>query len=457
MPGLLGFVGLDREPSKLSKFKWPHYIIAKEGMYLRNKNVLGEYFIKQKYIPAHVESMGDYDKGYFTYTAPKIPKKIVGEVLDFFRKVFEKDKTEAEVLLLFHSELKEFKVLVPWQICTGVSVDSLYDPTDVPEGWIVIGSIHSHCDFSAFHSGTDTADASVFNGLHVTIGHVNRADPSWDVMVMINEEQFDFADEEAVLELDDLDDYTAPEEWFSFIKEHLHEILALDFKGLSKDQLEAFEKAVRSSFLPVKTTSKTTSALPSVWGGKGNNYDEWWDHWEKKDDKTVDKWKNGSWENGQWRNNSDYISTYFNEQFRKSFPSTMMNSKREILAEFIGEVLIGELEKLVVIAMEYGIDVSYSLNGNEALDDKALEGAVVIEQPNEESKLSKPYSGYRVFDALTGKWNDEVEDSDYSALDDISDYVGEDGFFRAMRKIVDESKDQNEIDKRLAMLINMED
>jgi hypothetical protein len=37
----------------------------------------------------------------------------------------------------------------------------------------MVGTIHSHCDFSAFHSGTDEADESTFDGVHLTFGHVN--------------------------------------------------------------------------------------------------------------------------------------------------------------------------------------------------------------------------------------------------------------------------------------------
>jgi hypothetical protein len=38
----------------------------------------------------------------------------------------------------------------------------------------MVGTIHSHCDFSAFHSGTDERDEATFDGLHLTFGNVNR-------------------------------------------------------------------------------------------------------------------------------------------------------------------------------------------------------------------------------------------------------------------------------------------
>ena len=42
------------------------------------------------------------------------------------------------------------------------------------EGYLRVGTIHSHCDFGAFHSGTDINDEADFDGLHVTFGHNNR-------------------------------------------------------------------------------------------------------------------------------------------------------------------------------------------------------------------------------------------------------------------------------------------
>jgi proteasome lid subunit RPN8/RPN11 len=67
----------------------------------------------------------------------------------------------------------------PAQTVTGGSVK--YNRADQPTlkervqyGWKVVGTIHSHCDFSAFHSGVDTDDEADFDGLHITLGHVNR-------------------------------------------------------------------------------------------------------------------------------------------------------------------------------------------------------------------------------------------------------------------------------------------
>jgi len=80
--------------------------------------------------------------------------------------------------------LQNYKLWCPEQTVTYSSVE--YNRADnVPvedrnyigstgDGWQMVGTIHSHCDFSAFHSGTDEADEASFDGVHLTFGHVNQ-------------------------------------------------------------------------------------------------------------------------------------------------------------------------------------------------------------------------------------------------------------------------------------------
>ena len=121
------------------------------------------------------------------------PEEEFARTIAYFEWVYDKYKTEAAVLLLVNHELKEWKVLnVVNAETSGVSVKYFHptrldDITDKKqkemhelvvkeydrlcgEGWSVYGTIHSHCDFSAFHSSVDDADEENFEGLHITIG-----------------------------------------------------------------------------------------------------------------------------------------------------------------------------------------------------------------------------------------------------------------------------------------------
>jgi hypothetical protein len=58
---------------------------------------------------------------------------------------------------------------------TGVSVKYIRPSSDEDLG-LPVGTIHSHCDFGAFHSGTDHEDESTFDGLHVTFGDITKSE-----------------------------------------------------------------------------------------------------------------------------------------------------------------------------------------------------------------------------------------------------------------------------------------
>lgn len=128
-------------------------------------------------------------------------------VMKYFQQIYDRDKTEAGVYLLYHQALNEWKVLPVVQVdCSGGSVNYL-PPTGIfnddhkgreykkameespeavanqarvvenynrlyAEGWRIYGTIHSHCEMNAFHSGVDDADELDFDGLHITIGKV---------------------------------------------------------------------------------------------------------------------------------------------------------------------------------------------------------------------------------------------------------------------------------------------
>lgn len=115
--------------------------------------------------------------------------------ISYFEWVYDTYKNESAVLLLVNHELKEWKVLTVVNTETsGVSVKYIHPTSNVEltdpeeqeahkkvvekytrlfdEGWRIYGTIHSHCNFSAFHSSVDDADENDFEGLHITIGNL---------------------------------------------------------------------------------------------------------------------------------------------------------------------------------------------------------------------------------------------------------------------------------------------
>lgn len=119
---------------------------------------------------------------------PKLPAELVGQVWSFFRAVLETKGSEAMVDITW-SEEKGYRVFVPPQEASHGGVKAQRNLSHY-KGQMV-GTIHSHCDFSAFHSPTDRHDADQHNGLHITLGMVNHDTPEIAIMISQNGEKWD--------------------------------------------------------------------------------------------------------------------------------------------------------------------------------------------------------------------------------------------------------------------------
>lgn len=192
----------------------PYYVLAGEGLYLHRNTEIGSVLIREYKSPP-IPKIG-FTGGVFTWEGDIIPAKLISQATHFFRRILAKYKAEAEVLITKNSETKEFKLFVPYQRVNHGGVKSVYEPTHIERGWTVVGSIHSHCDFSAFHSGTDTGDASDMDGVHFTIGMLQNDPPQIVGMVAMAGKFFHYNDVSDIAELDFTAD-TAPPHWDNYV------------------------------------------------------------------------------------------------------------------------------------------------------------------------------------------------------------------------------------------------
>jgi hypothetical protein len=169
--------------------KGTYYLVTKSGVYLHKETKAGNALVKTQGIPWLEEPSVE-----FRLKLPKVPGRIIGQALTFFRKVWFLHKSEAYVTLLYSAKLNQYQLWCPKQEVSMASVN--YDRTDQPsfterkeDDWQMCGTIHSHCDFSAYHSGTDVGDEATFDGIHITLGHVNRAQFSMAASMAINEKR----------------------------------------------------------------------------------------------------------------------------------------------------------------------------------------------------------------------------------------------------------------------------
>jgi hypothetical protein len=344
---LFDFVPLKGTISELPKADLPHYVPAAEGLYLRKPTIFGPCMLPQTSWPDHLAKMGDYKKGMFTFEGTKVSPQIMAKAVDFFKKVNKKYGTEAEVIILWEPKKKEYDLFIPYQACTGVSVNSIYDPADIPLGWMVVGTMHSHCDMGAFHSGTDEADAKTFNGLHITVGTLST-EPEFVAMMMVNKVDFHF-DIEVVADISELDSAICPNIWFDNLFKSKREIIEKrTFKSLSKEALDDF--LWESVF--VSNNGKKKDSKP-----KGYSLIPYRSYNNDDDLDMEDYWKDYK-DRAHYSSNGNF-NTRWSVDFHKQLPQEVFDDWGHIRKEDFQEVLREELERLFLLAVDYDIYLDY--------------------------------------------------------------------------------------------------
>jgi proteasome lid subunit RPN8/RPN11 len=161
----------------------PAFVVARDGLYLRKRSLLGLSQTKLDRV-AHLPAA----KAFLDYRLGKLPAELMGRVVGFFAAVYDRQRTEALVLLLWQDD--HFEVLVPSQSATSVSVRHKLDSSSMPPGSRIAGTIHSHGDFSAFASATDEDDEADLDGLHVVVGDLLRRAPSFSAAIVVDGHRF---------------------------------------------------------------------------------------------------------------------------------------------------------------------------------------------------------------------------------------------------------------------------
>lgn len=163
----------------------PYFAMAEHGtLFLHRKLPTGRGVVRHTGAPKGLGKLNF--GGEFTFTADPIPGVIISQIASFFRRIFETRHAEAIVLLTMNNETGEWGTFVPTQLVSHGGIGYVYNPAHIRPGHGLVGSIHSHCDFNPFHSGTDTGDAEGFDGIHCTIGYIDKDEPGIVAMASLN-------------------------------------------------------------------------------------------------------------------------------------------------------------------------------------------------------------------------------------------------------------------------------
>ncbi|MCX6795216.1 MAG: hypothetical protein NT165_00580 [Candidatus Falkowbacteria bacterium] len=159
------------------------YIIAKDGVFLKKDTGLISGIVKVEKL-SFLEAIQAEAK----IKIPVLPLDLCIQARMFFKEVYRRYHSESIVLLYFDEKKNEYLLSVPLQTVSYASLR--YEPSFKENGFKLVGSIHSHANFGAFHSPVDHKDESDFDGLHITIGHVNQKSFSISMEVVVNNNRF---------------------------------------------------------------------------------------------------------------------------------------------------------------------------------------------------------------------------------------------------------------------------
>jgi len=171
---------------KNGKFKPPcsnYYLVAENGIFICKENqcITASVMVDERL------GLEEHSEGV-KWKLPKIPCRLVHRAIAFFRHVRELYQSESLLWIYYSPTEEEYDLYAPVQKVSDVSV-STEDKTPTPDGWLRIGTMHSHpCD--AFHSSGDDNDEFYFDGLHIVCGNLQKIIPDFSCSVVVSGRRF---------------------------------------------------------------------------------------------------------------------------------------------------------------------------------------------------------------------------------------------------------------------------
>lgn len=145
-----------------------------------------------------------------TLSVPRIPINLLHQTIDFFRKVHDKQGTEAAVLIRWSPKDQRHYIEVPDQDLSGGGVKYKADSTNLDP---IIIDIHSHHTMSPFFSPVDDNDekSTQFYGV---VGHIEVSHPAVNIRARMDGADICYLKPELLFDME-----VSPVEWMNKIKE----------------------------------------------------------------------------------------------------------------------------------------------------------------------------------------------------------------------------------------------
>lgn len=189
-------------------------------------------------------------KADFKWSGPKITKAQWDEMLAFFKWTYSEHKSEAQVRMFVHPQHGWKIWAFPQKGGTGMTTKEVETPefaaqrAAIGEGYVQWGTVHHHCSSGSFQSSVDTNDEKSVEGIHITVGWMDKPIHDIHCRMYIKSHKF----EPNMSHFWDVGDE---------VKEKLALVVSLGFKI---DEL--MDKSARKQ---MTTTSPVEATFPAAW------------------------------------------------------------------------------------------------------------------------------------------------------------------------------------------------
>lgn len=208
-PKPFGIITLPENIGRLPMPESPYFVLTGNGAMIFKRLHFGWTLTPTKTM-ATLPKLPEDTEAVLYANCPPVPGALIGMIWGFFRAVWNDIKSEAMVDL-YYKEGEGYRPFIPPQSVSVGGVKALRFPEHIQEGWDLVGTIHSHCNFGAYHSSTDTHDADAHDGIHFTMGHVDNNPPELALMFASGGSRWDI---EPTSVIDGPIEYaTAPTHW----------------------------------------------------------------------------------------------------------------------------------------------------------------------------------------------------------------------------------------------------
>jgi proteasome lid subunit RPN8/RPN11 len=147
------------------------FVIAQDGVKVRLESPCLDGWVTPKDLKdlqTYATKPLDTDKYHGPrWIGSKMPADLMKQVLG---TIHEFPKMETAYTLYYNPIEGKWAVKCPEQSGAGASVSFLDEGDNMPDGYILTGSIHTHPEMGAFWSGTDLHDQQFKAGLHIVFG-----------------------------------------------------------------------------------------------------------------------------------------------------------------------------------------------------------------------------------------------------------------------------------------------